>query len=216
MTLRQALVITLTAVGRLASGSALQISAWSDHTSVVLRIEPAKVRPGPRAETAAAENLAMAASLVALSTGILAYEEGHTGAPGGTTLTFPISSPANLLVIDDNVDSQQLIQRYLSGTHYHALALADPAQAEAMAAKTAPSAILLDIMLPGIDGWELLGRFRRNPTTRNIPIIVCTILPEEQLALALGASAFLRKPIEREELIATLARLAQQEARAGR
>ena len=60
-------------------------------------------------------------------------------------------------------------------------------------------------MLPGIDGWELLGRIRSDPALREIPVIVCTVLPQEELAMALGAAAFVRKPINRQEFLAVLA-----------
>jgi CheY-like chemotaxis protein len=70
--------------------------------------------------------------------------------------------------------------------------------------------ILLDVMLPGIDGWELLGRLREHPTTQGTPIIVCTILPHEQLALTLGAAQFLRKPVSRSTLLRALDAQAQR------
>jgi len=66
----------------------------------------------------------------------------------------------------------------------------------------------LDVMLPGIDGWELLGQLREHPQTSCIPVVVCTILPQEPLALALGAAAFLRKPVSREALLSALDRTA--------
>jgi CheY-like chemotaxis protein len=62
----------------------------------------------------------------------------------------------------------------------------------------------MDVMLPGIDGWELLGRLREHPHMRAVPIIVCTILPQERMALALGAAAFIRKPASRETLLTAL------------
>ena len=75
-----------------------------------------------------------------------------------------------------------------------------------MAEESAPQVIVVDVMLPGIEGWELLGRLRTHPKTRDVPIIVCTILPQEQLALSLGAAEFLRKPINREALLSALDR----------
>jgi CheY-like chemotaxis protein len=59
-------------------------------------------------------------------------------------------------------------------------------------------------MLPGIDGWELLGRLREHPQIGTAPIIVCTILPQEEFALTLGAAEFLRKPVSREALLSAL------------
>ena len=70
--------------------------------------------------------------------------------------------------------------------------------------RPAPHLIVLDVMLPGIDDWELLGRLRAHPRTRAAPIIICTILPQKELALALGAAAFIRKPVSRPALLSAL------------
>jgi CheY-like chemotaxis protein len=62
-------------------------------------------------------------------------------------------------------------------------------------------------MLPGCDGWELLGWLRERPSTQGKPIIVCTILPQEGVALSLGAAGFLRKPVSRSDLLTMLDRV---------
>jgi CheY-like chemotaxis protein len=100
-----------------------------------------------------------------------------------------------------------LMHRYLEGTRYRFVGVRDPEQALTQAQALSPHLILLDVMLPGVDGWEVLGRLRENPVFRSIPVIVSTILPQEQLALTLGAAAFLRKPASRETLLRTLDRL---------
>ncbi len=82
-----------------------------------------------------------------------------------------------------------------------------------MAEEFAPRIILLDVMMPGVHDWEPLGRLREHPATRSVPIIVCTILPQEQLALALGAAGFVRKPVSREALLAALDRQASSPKR---
>ena len=69
-------------------------------------------------------------------------------------------------------------------------------------------------MLPDIDGWDMLGRLRAHPKTSDKPVVVCTIMPQEQLALALGAAAFLQKPVSRETLLAELDRLTCQTEKA--
>jgi CheY-like chemotaxis protein len=53
-------------------------------------------------------------------------------------------------------------------------------------------------MMPGIDGWDLLAQLRHHPLTCDIPVLVCTVLPQEELALSLGASGFVRKPTTRQ------------------
>ena len=57
------------------------------------------------------------------------------------------------------------------------------------------------------DGWKVLGRLRQHPDTSQIPVIVCTILPQEDLAFSLGASAYLRKPLKRADFLAALDRV---------
>ena len=67
--------------------------------------------------------------------------------------------------------------------------------------------ILVDVMMPQMDGWEVLGQLRQHPLTNYIPIVVHTILAQEELALSLGASALLRKPVTRQNFLAVLDRL---------
>jgi len=75
-----------------------------------------------------------------------------------------------------------------------------------LAGEIRPAAIIVDIMLPGVDGWELLGRLRENPKLGSVPVIISTILPYEQLASALGAAEFLPKPVSRKVLLSALDR----------
>jgi len=63
---------------------------------------------------------------------------------------------------------------------------------------------VLDVMLPDIDGWELLTQVHAHPRGREIPVIVCTVVREQELALSLGAAVFVDKPIRRREFIEAL------------
>jgi DNA-binding response OmpR family regulator len=107
-------------------------------------------------------------------------------------------------MIDDNIDVLQLVDRYLIGTRFRFLGTSNPERVLTIAGDYLPRIILIDVMLPGIDGWELLGRLREGLETRSIPIIVCTFLPQEELALSLGASEFLHKPFTRSVLLSIL------------
>ena len=60
--------------------------------------------------------------------------------------------------------------------------------------------------MPHVDGWEILGRLKQHPATKDIPIVVCTILAQQELALSLGASGFLRKPVSRQAFLSALDR----------
>lgn len=149
----------------------------------------------------------MARQLLGLSGGRLTvHPSGDANSSGTITLTLAAAKRATVLVIDDNADTLRLVERYLTGGGYAFVGTRDPEQALALAARLAPAAIVLDVMLPGVDGWELLGRLRAHPKAADVPIIVCTILPEEHLAFSLGAADFLRKPISRRTLLAALQR----------
>jgi len=128
-------------------------------------------------------------------------------------MTLPSALPLRIRVhvIDDNADTLQLFQRYLTGTQFDLTSSRDPEEALVTVVEAAPQAIVLDVMLPGVDGWELLGRLREHPQTRSIPVVICTILPQEKLALALGAAAFLQKPFTRDALLSMLASLTRSQ-----
>ena len=149
--------------------------------------------------------LHVARQLLALSRGEL---EVAASQPGGArfsaTLRLPLEERAAVLVVDDNADALRLMERYISGTRYAFHGARSAEEALEAAAQVRPKAIILDIMLPGVDGWRLLGRLREHPQMQGVRLIVCSILPQDELALALGAAAFLRKPFTRQALLAVL------------
>ena len=99
---------------------------------------------------------------------------------------------ATILFIEDNPDTLQLYQRYLTGTGYRFASAATDAQIASALEEIVPHTIVLDVMLSGMDGWEVLGRLRTHPRTQDVPVVMCSILPLEQLARNLGAAAFLQ------------------------
>lgn len=152
-----------------------------------------------------AETLEMAQRLVQMSDGTLEVTRG-VDEKGALTarLVLPAAEQTPVLCIDDNSDTLQLLRRYLSGTRYRFVGTSNPEEALALATQVAPQSIVLDVMLPGVDGWELLERLREHPQTCRTPVIVCTILPQEDTAMLLGAAAFIRKPVNRQALLSVL------------
>ncbi len=67
-------------------------------------------------------------------------------------------------------------------------------------AQAMPCAVVLDVMMPVMDGWSVLSAFKLHPATADIPVIVATALEDQDIAWALGAAAYLMKPVERERL----------------
>ena len=125
--------------------------------------------------------------------------------PGfAVTLTFPSPVQIPVLVIDDNADWHVLLQRYAAGSHYQVVGTRDPATARNLVEKVQPAVIFLDVMMQGVDGWQILSELRHEPVTSRLPIIICTILPVEDLALSLGATAFLHKPVTQDQFLQIL------------
>ncbi|MBI2939662.1 MAG: response regulator [Chloroflexi bacterium] len=124
------------------------------------------------------------------------------------TLDLPAAQVVKVLVVDDSTDLVRLFRRYLAGTGYQLLSARTAAGALRLAAQARPDLIILDVLLPAQDGWEILGALQATPETRGIPIIMCSILPERALALALGVADYLPKPVSQQRLLETLARYA--------
>ena len=123
------------------------------------------------------------------------------------TVDLPAAPDTTVLVVEDNDDAIQLYRRYLTGSPYHLASTISTRVLEAVV-KEQPVVIVLDVMMPLQDGWEVLQLLKYHPYSRGIPVIVCSVLKERDLALALGAADFLVKPIGRSLFRQALARLA--------
>ena len=124
------------------------------------------------------------------------------------TLTLPAVGAVTVAVVDDNADFVHFCRRCARGTRYRIVA---PASGSAAAIKDAdPDIVLLDIMLPGVDGWELLGELQADTATAAIPVIICSIVHEAELASLMGAVEYLPKPVQYQDLLATLDRVSEQ------
>ncbi len=121
------------------------------------------------------------------------------------SLSLPAPKQIPVLVIDDNVDWIELVQRYAAGSPYLVTGTRDPENAYRLAEKIQPAVIVLDVMMHNVDGWQVLSQLRNAPATDHIPIVICTVLPVEGLALSLGANAFLQKPVTQQHFLHTLA-----------
>jgi len=92
----------------------------------------------------------------------------------------------------------------VANTRYEILHAPDGQSVFDLAERHAPDVIVLDIMLPDADGWELLTYLKERATTASIPIIICSVVRREELALALHATLYLAKPVRRQQFIQAL------------
>jgi CheY-like chemotaxis protein len=120
------------------------------------------------------------------------------------TLSLAAAPPIRVLVVDDNEDLLHFYRRYVANTRYQIIPLTDGDLLLETLEAVRPDVIVLDVMLPTADGWELLTHLRQHPLGRTLPILVCSVIQEEELARALGASGYIRKPVGRQELLRAL------------
>lgn len=201
--LRQILINLFSVAIPHAAGGAVQVEVHPEGWDVLLAIRCPQYPSGPRPPLEnEADNLNLARQLAEMCGCRLHLVADARGFDA--TLALPALEQIPVLVIDDKADALQLLKRYAAGSRYRLITVSDPEQAVEAAARAAPQIIVLDVMMPHVDGWELLGRLRENPATRAVPIIVHTILAQRDLALLLGASDFLRKPVSRADFLAAL------------
>lgn len=113
-----------------------------------------------------------------------------------------------VLAIDDDPNVIDLLRENLIEAGYHVVGAASSEEGLRAARALRPFAIILDILMPQQDGWQILHRLKTDVATRDIPIIVLSIVDNKELAYRLGAFACLLKPCDREMILATLARIA--------
>lgn len=126
--------------------------------------------------------------------------------PDGTQ-TFRLAvedQETTLLVIDDHAPLIELLRRFLTHTRCQVIGVSDGLEGLQLARSLLPDVILLDVMMPEIDGWEVLQRLRNTPETAAIPVVICSIFNDPKLAYSLGATALLTKPVNREKLLEVL------------
>ena len=124
-----------------------------------------------------------------------------------TRVHIPERGANVVLVIDDNEGLGRLLERYLTGERCRVMQAVSAADGLRLASEYRPDAIVLDIMMPEVDGWEILQTLRNQPRTAGIPVIVCSVVNDPELAFSLGAAQIWRKPITQDDVIGMLRRL---------
>jgi CheY-like chemotaxis protein len=112
-----------------------------------------------------------------------------------------------ILAVDDDMQVIRMYERYLAPHGYQVIPLTDPDLVMETAQKLMPMAITLDVMMSGHNGWEVLNALKAQPTTRDIPVIICSIVEDPQKGARLGASDYLIKPILEEDMVTAVSNL---------
>ncbi|HEX7649447.1 MAG TPA: response regulator [Noviherbaspirillum sp.] len=118
--------------------------------------------------------------------------------------------PATILIVDDDERNRKLLDVFARADGHQTISARDGEEALLLAAAHAPDLILLDLMMPGMDGFDLLRRLKDHPATQSIPLIIVSALNDVasgQRIAASGVDDFIRKPVDRWELSLRMCRL---------
>lgn len=113
-----------------------------------------------------------------------------------------------ILAIDDDPDVILLLQENLADTGYKVVGARNGDEGLKKACELRPTAITLDIMMPGKDGWQVLQNLKAAPETSDIPVVLLTVVDQKAQGYHLGAADYLVKPFKRDDLLAVLRRVA--------
>ncbi|HHX44060.1 MAG TPA: response regulator [Chloroflexi bacterium] len=197
-----------------------EAAAMAKTEALTLLVEPRGghvewVLHGLDAEEAAGCDVAETDGLV-VSQGLLDVYGGRLwleckGEEATLRFTLPTARPWTILIVDDKPEAAQLYQRYLQDLDCVLWAASDAQEVAQRLADGLPDLVLLDVLMPNEDGWSVLQRLRTDPTTADVPVVICSMLSQPRLGLALGATAVLQKPISQEDLLQTVAQLLHRE-----
>lgn len=122
----------------------------------------------------------------------------------------------SILIAEDHVDSRDALKTLLEACGYDVLLASNGREAIELAGVRPPALILMDMMMPELDGFEAIRRLRHQPGTRRIPIIALTAMEgARQLSLGAGANAFISKPVDAAVLLSMIQGLLNQHGEGG-
>jgi PAS domain S-box-containing protein len=127
------------------------------------------------------------------------------------TLEAAPKGASTVLVIDDDPAVQDLMRRFLVKEGFRVECASSGDEGVALAREKHPDAITLDVIMPGMDGWAVLGALKADSEMADIPVIMLTMIDDRSIGYALGANEYLTKPIDRERLLSVLKKHSRRE-----
>ena len=198
--------------------------AAADHGRVFQEFQQVDAGPGRRQEGTGL-GLALTKRFAALHGGDVNFTS-RLGRGSIFTLALPFEPPPSkteveagpvetlegdaplVLVVEDDPGAAELLTRQIAAAGYRTALARTGIEALAKARDLKPAAITLDIILPGLDGWDVISRLKADPSTAHIPIVVVSVMNDPELGMALGAMDYLVKPVDTQVLISRLRALA--------
>ena len=145
---------------------------------------------------------------IPISYGAGRLETSHADAVSDDTVAAEtVQRERIVLVIDDDPNAIYLLRENLAEAGYRVIGAVSADEGRQKAREFRPFAITLDILMPQQDGWQMLHELKNDASMRDIPIIVLSVVDNKELAYRLGAFDCLVKPIDRDQMLATLSRI---------
>ena len=135
-------------------------------------------------------------------------DEAAPRAVSGATPAAGDLTGKSVLIVDDDPTVHDVLRATIAKEGYRLLHAYDGAQALELASAEKPDVITLDVMMPKLDGWNVLGKLKSDPALASIPVIMLTIVDERTMGYSLGASEYMTKPVDRNRLVELLRRFA--------
>jgi len=195
---RQVLIGMLSSAVQQAEPGVVHVTLLTNVEGITLRIEYQVGSAGSGLPAIAVTTLQLADKL---GWGVTARD--HPDGLRAVTVRAGSGEPT-VLVIDDNAGLVRLLRRYLRDQTCRVADASTGHEGLRLAQEIGPDAIVLDIMMPEMDGWDLLQRLQNHPKTSSIPVIVCSVINDPVLAYSLGATHVIAKPVNRSAILDAL------------
>ncbi len=201
--LRQIILNMLTDIIAVADGETIHVAVNVVKEDTVWQLRGWSASPKPEEDLERLPGFVVSRSLLGVYGGRF-WVEGDGRCKPAIFFTLPVARPKAILIIDDSADALALYQRYLQAEEYRLRVARSGDEVRTILAETTPDLVLLDVLMPQQDGWDILQRLKTMPETTHIPVVICSVLSQPHLALVLGATRVLQKPIEQQALIQTV------------
>lgn len=191
--LRQLLIQILANALRLSGPGGLAIVSRIECDGIVLEVEGSWRAPGENVIDGPARD-------IALSLGA----ELEEGGASRIRIRLPVDQRRVVVLMDNDRDLGALFRRYLTGQRWSLVATQSADEGLSQVERLQPDVVILDVIMPDRDGWDALSQLRDGTRSANMVVIVCSVLEQPELALALGADMFLPKPVDQLSLLRAL------------
>ena len=195
-------------LARLLGGNLTVESELGKGSTFTLTIPPTFSEPA-NGKTKNENQPAIEATAQQKATSVVQKNE-HASTEQNVELLLPVSDGITILCIDDDPDVIDILKKYIVPEGYSVVGAHTGERGIEIAKKIHPSLITLDIMMPEMDGWQVLRELKKNKETKNIPVVIHSMIDNTPLAVSLGAIDVILKPTDSKKLLALIEKVSKK------